>query len=197
MTGVNPIILLVVGLIVVAVLANYLLKQQAAKKGKTTWAMLAKDIDGTVEGEGVKGTYEGRPVRVVVKEEKDLLMPNPFETGFIRQELGGWIYKLTMNVAPRAGSQGWTISYDGRTTTVTGLSEEFLERYKVEGRELDFAKVGAGQLIQDGHSGALTLERYFPVDSNVATRGGQGAPVPARSSFDLQLALMDKISKMF
>src|SRR4051794_3171912 len=197
MNSMDPLLMipLVIGLILLVMFANYLNKQRKEGRTKPTWPALAKRVDGTAEADGLKGTYEGKPIRVSVKQDKQLLMPNPFESGFTRQELGGWVYRLTMSVPPRG--QSWTISYDGRITTTSGpLPEDFIERFQMSGRELDFGRIGPGQLILDGQTGALTLERYFPVHDGPAAKAGSTVAVPTFAQFDAQLALMTETIKM-
>jgi hypothetical protein len=112
----------------------------------------------------------------------------------VRQELGGWIYKVTTTV-PSKGGQGWTLSYDGSIiTTSEGFSDRFLEQFRQGGLELEFAKVGAGQLVLDG-TGVLTLERYFPVNDQGRVKNDV-APVPTRAQFRLECALLDGTAKL-
>jgi hypothetical protein len=188
--------MIIIGVLVLAVLINFLMKQQQKGKGIATWPKIAQLIDGTVETDGVSGTHDGHKVKVTIKLQDNLLMANPFEAGFVRQELSGWVYRVTAMLPPKVGAAGYTISYDGRHTTSTGASEAFMDRFRQNSLELQFVRVGAGQLIYDGNSGILTLERYFPVRdvSPAAKSQGPVQPIPTRAQFRSELELLDGVA---
>lgn len=192
----SPVLLIIIGVLVLAVLINFLMKQQQKGKGIATWPKIAQIIEGTVETDGVSGTHDGHKIRVTVKLQDGILMANPFEAGFVRQELSGWVYRVISSLPPRQGAANYTISYDGRHTTSTGASEEFMDRFRQNSMELQFVRVGAGQLIYDGHTGILTLERYFPVrDATPATnKQGPVQPIPTRAQFRSELELLDGLA---